>query len=97
LGRGASCASNIDSSRVSAVIRAVRCSCVIQPPFARHAAGDRLEHCAGDASRADFNTNLAWRIVGFEDEALFPARDGLATQRAAAWAVIVIANVASLV
>jgi hypothetical protein len=84
LGRGASCASNIDSSCVSAVIRAVRCSCVIRPTFAHYAPGDRLEHCAGDAPPADFNMNFARRIVRFDDEALFPARDGLAAQEAAA-------------
>jgi hypothetical protein len=77
-GRGVSCASSVDSSRVNVLIRAVRCSCVIHPPFARHAAGDRFEHRGGDASSADFDVNLARRIVSFDDEALLPARDGLA-------------------
>jgi hypothetical protein len=83
-GRGASCASSDANSRVNVLIRAVRCSCVIHPPFARHAPGDRREHRAGDASSADFDANLARRIVSFDDEALFPARDGLAAQGAAA-------------
>jgi hypothetical protein len=83
-GRGASCASNVDSSRVSVLIRSVRCSCVIRPPFARHAAGERCEYLAGDASPADLNTNLARWVVLFDDEALLSARDGLAAQGAAA-------------
>jgi len=53
------------------------------PPFARDAAGDRREHLAGDASSADFDANLARRIVGFDDEALLPALDRLAAQGAA--------------
>jgi hypothetical protein len=61
------------------MIRFSRCSCVIHPPFARHAPGDRREHLAGDASPADFDPNLARRIVSFDDEALFSARDRFAT------------------
>jgi hypothetical protein len=52
--------------------------------LARHAPGERFEHRGGDASSADFNTNLAWRIVLFDDEALLPATDGLAAQGATA-------------
>jgi hypothetical protein len=83
-GRGASCASNVDNSRANVMIRFSRCSCVIYPPFARHAPGDRRKHLAGDAFSADFNPNLAWRIVSFDDQALLPARDGLAAQGAMA-------------
>jgi hypothetical protein len=83
-GRGASCASSADNSRASVMIRFSRCSCVIHPPFVRHAASDRREHLAGYAFSADFNPNLARRIVGFDDQALFSARDGPAAQGAMA-------------
>jgi hypothetical protein len=66
-GRGASSFSSDDSSRVNALIRSVRCSCVIHPPFACHAAGDRFEHGARDASPADLDMNFARRIVSFDD------------------------------
>jgi hypothetical protein len=66
------------------VIFAILFSWVIRPPFACHAAGDRIEHRAGDASATDFNANLARRIVSFDDEALLPARAGFAAQGAAA-------------
>jgi hypothetical protein len=79
-GRGASCASNVDSSRARSLIRSIRCVRVMYPPFARHAAGDRREHRAGNASSADFNTNLARRIVGFDAEALRSATNRLAAQ-----------------
>jgi hypothetical protein len=81
--RGDSCASNVDSSRVNVLIRSVRCSCVIRPPFGHHPAGDRFEHRDGRTSSTDFDMNLARRIVFFDDEALLPARDGLAAQWAA--------------
>jgi hypothetical protein len=90
-GLRASSASNIASSRVNVLIRAVRCSCVIDPSFTGHAPGDRREHLAGDARSADFNVNLARRIVSFDDEALLPSRDGLAAQ--GHWLVTVIANI----
>jgi hypothetical protein len=66
-GRGASCAKSDVSSRVRSWIRLVRCSCVIDPPFAHDAASDRFEHRSGDASPADFDMNLARPIVGFDD------------------------------
>jgi hypothetical protein len=83
-GRGASCASRDASSQANVLIRAVRCSCVIHPPFARHAARDRFEHRAGDTSPADFDMNFVRRIVRFDDEALPSARNGLAAQGAMA-------------
>jgi hypothetical protein len=66
------------------MIRFSRCSCVIHPPFARHAPGDSSKHVAGDARSADLNPNLARRIVGFDDQALLPARNGPAAQGATA-------------
>jgi hypothetical protein len=83
-GRGASSFSSDESSRVNILIRAVLCSCVIHPPFACHAAGDRFEHRAGDASPADLDVYFARRIVSFDDEALLSASDGLAAQGATA-------------
>jgi hypothetical protein len=77
-GLGASCASSVDNSAASVMIRFSRCSCVIHPPLASHAPDDRREHLPGDASSADLNTNLARRIVGFDDQALPSPRDGLA-------------------
>jgi hypothetical protein len=50
----------------------------------RHAASDRREHLARNAFSADFDPNIAWRIVSFDDQALLPARDGPAAQGAAA-------------
>ena len=82
-GRGASSFSSADNSRVRTWICSIRCVRLMYPPFARDAAGDRREHLAGDASSADFDANLARRIVGFDDEALLPALDRLAAQGAA--------------
>jgi hypothetical protein len=81
-GGGASCASSDTSSRVNARIRTARSSLVIDPPVARHAPGERLEHRGGHASSTDFDVNLVRRIASFDDEARLPARDGFATQGA---------------
>ena len=81
LGRGASWASNTDSSFASALIRSVRCSWVIRRPFARHTAGDCFEHCTAGAPAADFDVSFPRRLVDFDDEAS-PFAMGFAAQGA---------------
>jgi hypothetical protein len=66
------------------MIRAVRCSCVIRPSFARHAPRDRLEHREAGAPPADFDVSFPRRLVDVDDQALLSAGDGLGAQGAAA-------------
>jgi hypothetical protein len=81
-----------DSSRARSLIRSVRCSCVIRPPFARRAPGERLEHRKAGAPPADFDVSFPRRLVDFDSGV--PLRDGVCRTKGQP-GVVVTWNVAS--